>query len=84
MIVTGCQDESVKQVLGLSGLSLRDALDAIVRAAPLYRWQLNDGVVNLLPSSGVPALLNIGIAEFDFSGDNVNLREHRLRMTAQP
>lgn len=47
-----------------SGLSVRDLLDAIVAADPRYKWSVEDGVVNLTPAAGRPALLDVRLAEF--------------------
>jgi hypothetical protein len=54
----------VKQLL-MPGSTLNDLLGAIVLAAPIYRWEINDGVVNLLPVGREPALLSMKIGEFN-------------------
>jgi len=63
--VIACGKEQVKHALNLKSLPVRQVLDAIVLADPEYRWQIKDGVVNLFPSSGWPALLNVRVAEFN-------------------
>jgi hypothetical protein len=40
-------------------------LDEIVTVDPDYVWKVEDGVVNLLPTQGVPDLLTVRIAAFD-------------------
>lgn len=45
--------------------SLRDALDNIVSTAPKHQWQLDDGVINLIPVDDMPPLLNLRIREFN-------------------
>lgn len=46
-------------------LSLREALNTIVSADPANRWEVKDGVVNLIPVYKLPELLNLRIAEFN-------------------
>jgi hypothetical protein len=43
---------------------LRVALDAIVKDDPDYKWEVNDGVVNLLPKNDSDSLLGIGVKSF--------------------
>jgi len=62
--VSNCGEE-VEHTLTPAGSSLRDVLDSIVSVAPLSRWQLEDGVVNLVPVKGEPPLLNLRLAEFN-------------------
>jgi hypothetical protein len=45
------------------GVTLHEAMDALVAANPSYRWQLEDGVVVLMPTSGV-SFLNTKIGKF--------------------
>lgn len=44
---------------------LRDVLEAIAKHDPLDRWTVENGVVNLLPVKGTPALLDTRIGKFD-------------------
>ena|SRR5258708_24652354 len=47
--------------------TLKDALDAVVVAAPTYRWTLSDeGAINLLPVGKLPPLLETEIRYFDW------------------
>lgn len=50
-----------------AGSSLAELLDSLVAAAPQYRWQSENGVINVLPS-GVPPLLNLRLARFRAEG----------------
>jgi hypothetical protein len=50
--------------------SLETALDAIVKADPRYRWEVVDGVVNLLPKDGAESLLGIRVGAFQVSNLN--------------
>ncbi len=45
------------------GGTVQQAMDALVAANPGYRWELKDGVVNLMPRAGAP-LLQTRIATF--------------------
>lgn len=55
----------LRYTLTPSGSSLHDVLEAIIAADPQYRWEVEGGVVNLVPHGGVPAFLNIRIAKFE-------------------
>ena len=54
--------------LASNGGTLREVLEDIVTADPDYRWEVKDGVVNLMPFQRVPDLLTLRISAFD-SGD---------------
>ena len=47
-----------------SDLSVRNILDSIVAADPRYGWSIEGGVINLLPKSDPPPLLDVRLAEF--------------------
>lgn len=47
-----------------SSASLRDALEAIVVADPECKWEVENGVINIVPSNSFPEFLNIRIAQF--------------------
>src|ERR1039458_7755383 len=66
-IMQGCEEPSNSSVRFHEG-TLREFLQAIVRADPDYRWEVKDGVVDLLPAKGVPELLRVRVGAFD-SGD---------------
>ncbi|MBO0720359.1 MAG: hypothetical protein J2P41_06035 [Blastocatellia bacterium] len=44
---------------------LEFALNEIVKANPRYRWELNDGVVNLLPKDATKSIVETKIDKFD-------------------
>lgn len=46
------------------GSTLRDALDSVVIADPRYEWYIDEGAINLVPSSKKPALLDVIIKDF--------------------
>jgi hypothetical protein len=60
--ITACELETYN--LAPVGSTLGDVLDAIVVANPQSRWFNDDGVVNLVPSSNEPTLLDAKIANF--------------------
>jgi hypothetical protein len=55
--------QSVRSQLTPSGSSVRDALDAIVSTDPQYKWQIKDGVINVVSRNEIP-FLELRIAEF--------------------
>lgn len=61
--IGACEQDSLKHIWRPMGSKVRDVLDSIVLADPRYRWEYREGVVNLLPVSGVPALLSVRIGE---------------------
>jgi hypothetical protein len=48
--------------------TLKEVLDSIVKQEPLYRWEIADGVINLVPTKDrdpfIEALLNTRVAHF--------------------
>jgi hypothetical protein len=58
-----CGDQPI-YLLNPSGPTLANALDSIVSASPQYRWFVRRGVVNVLPTSGNPPLLDLRITRF--------------------
>lgn len=50
------------------GSSVRNLLDALVAADLRYRWEVRDGVVNLVPTAGIPPLLEVRLTAFDEDG----------------
>lgn|SRR5262245_33469605 len=62
--ITNCGPESFN--LTPAGSTLGDVLDSIVAANPQYKWHVDDGVVvNLVPASNEPTLLDAAIANFE-------------------
>jgi hypothetical protein len=69
VILCGCEaQESLTAIPVVPGTTLREVLDALVRANPTYRWELDNGVVNLLPAAGEPPLLGVQIPQFHVQG----------------
>lgn len=62
--ILDCNGDYFKQVWSPLNKTLRQALDTIVEVDPRYRWQVVDEVINLLPATGEPALLQTRIKEF--------------------
>ena len=82
MILHGC-DEPAKKVVRYRGNTLQEVLNDIVTADPSYRWEVENGVVNLLPAKGVPNLLNLQIASYD-SGEAWSLATAGAYLLALP
>jgi len=53
----GCSADSQVHLKVKKGITLREAMDAVVASNSDYRWKLLDHVVNLEPKGGVPAIL---------------------------
>lgn len=62
--IFNCQEDTIKHSWKAQGSTLGQVLDAIVAADSRYRWEVSDGVVNLLPASEEPPLLRARINEF--------------------
>ena len=62
--VLGCEGDYFRQLWSPINKTLRQALDTIVETDPGYRWQLVDGVINLVPAEREPALLSTKISKF--------------------
>lgn len=61
--VPSCDSEPV-YTLASTSASLRDTLDTVVATDARYSWEIENGVVNLVPRTGTPAFLNQRITEF--------------------
>jgi hypothetical protein len=46
------------------GSSLHELLDSLTAVVPQYRWQAENGVINVIPAGGVPAFLEVRVARF--------------------
>jgi len=68
-VVEGCQEESARDFPPL-GPTLQDALTAIQRVVPSYRWRMEDSVVNMTPTDGFPLLLRTLLHEFSSKDAN--------------
>lgn len=64
MVTASSCDTESHYTLALSGAPLRDVLDAIVATDARYSWEIENGVINLVPRTGIPAFLNQRITEF--------------------
>lgn len=45
--------------------SLRGVLDAIVATDPLYRWEVTEGAINVIPGNQLPTFLAVRMSRFD-------------------
>jgi len=59
-----CEEDTLLQSWKPLGSPLRRVLDTMVVTDPRYIWKVQDGVVNLLPATGEPALLKTRLNEF--------------------
>jgi|ERR1051326_4478497 hypothetical protein len=62
-----CTDHKISYRRTKGETSFKGALDAVVAAAPKYRWTLSDeGAINVLPAGSLPEFLNTDIPYFDW------------------
>lgn len=45
--------------------SLRGILDSIVATEPRYTWELKEGVINVIPRTGLPRFFGVRVVKFD-------------------
>lgn len=64
--VSGC-DVRVTDNFRPYDRSLRQVLDAIVSADSRYTWELKDDVINMIPSSGLPAFLSFRVSKVELT-----------------
>src|SRR5438128_1422627 len=62
--LSDCQENTVVQKWQPLGATLQDVLDGIAKTDPQYRWDIEDGVVNVLPAGDEPVLLKTHISTF--------------------
>lgn len=62
--VEGCQTVLVRN-FRVTGPTLLDALQSIIKTDPQYRWEVRDDAVDLLPVGPAPPLLSVQIKQFD-------------------
>ena len=69
-VLFGCEAQEPVAIIPIltPDATVRQALDAIVRANPAYRWELDNGAINLLPAAGEPLLLKTRIPRFHAHG----------------
>src|SRR5215207_6690526 len=61
--VPACE-ERVRAWFTPHGAKLRNVLDSVVSTDPEYLWDVEEGVVNLLPRGGEPAFLKLRVPRF--------------------
>jgi hypothetical protein len=62
--VSGCQTNTPAKSWNPQGQPLGQVLNEIVGVDRNYRWEIQDGAINLLPASGEPLLLQTHVGEF--------------------
>jgi len=71
--MTDCSGDLPKGRLQIKqGLTVQQAMDALVAANPGYQWELKGGVVNLVPRGGAP-LLDTRIAKFQMDATGLTM-----------
>jgi hypothetical protein len=50
--------------ISVDNATVKDVMEAIVAAAPAYRWTESDGTINVLPRQNPSSLLNVQISDF--------------------
>jgi hypothetical protein len=61
--VPACE-ERARAVFTSQGATLRNVLDSAVSSDPEYLWDVEEGVVNLLPRGGEPSFLKLRVRQF--------------------
>lgn len=74
---------SLDQERFMAGPGLGDLLQKITTVTPTYQWNIEDGVVNLVPVAGEPVLLNLQLKEFNV-GNAKTLNEATIQLLAKP
>lgn len=62
--ISSCKEENLTRPWKPKDSPLRQVLDLVISADPRYRWEIQEGVVNLLLATGEPPLLGTLINEF--------------------
>ena len=62
-MVVGCQEDP-RRHWNPQGESLAQVLNEMTAVDKSYRWEVQDGVINLLPTAGEPPLLKTQLSEF--------------------
>lgn len=74
-----CVVSEVKPQIQQEYTTLQTALNSIVKQDPWYSWNIDEGVVNLIPTDDEPDLLKIQIKKFHLNGDlNIHLALEKL------
>ena len=67
VVAVSCDASPKKYFVAPQSTSLETLLINLEQTDPNYRWQLDNGVVNLLPRKGMPMLLETPIKKFNVS-----------------
>jgi hypothetical protein len=67
VMVGGCHPNASAKSWNPQGQPLGQVLNEIVRADKNYKWEIQDGAINLLPVGGEPPLLQTYIGEFNIT-----------------
>jgi hypothetical protein len=64
----GCSQGTEGSISVPAGMSLNVALEQVAKTRAMSKWQLQDGVLNLLLAGGPPPLLQVRIPRFEWDG----------------
>ena len=81
--VGGCQGNAPAKSWNPHGQPLSQVLNEIVRADRNYKWETQDGAINLLPVGGEPPLLQTYIGEFNIKTKSSLDALNRLQQRAE-
>lgn len=77
-----CESETRRFFALPAGMALDGALDAVVTIENTSYWVMNNSAINLLPTEGVPSIMQVRIPEFEWdTSDNVSIPIGRLFST---
>jgi hypothetical protein len=65
--IIGCEEDKLKKSWNPQGQPLGKVLNEIVGGDRNYRWETQDGAINLLPTSGEALLLQTRVGEFSIT-----------------
>jgi hypothetical protein len=65
--IVGCHETTLKKDWKAQGQPLAQILNNLVAADRNYRWEVQDGAIDLLPTSGEPMLLQTYISAFNIN-----------------
>lgn len=82
VMIVGCQ-EDVKRQWNPKGEPLGQLLNEMTAVDKSYRWEVQDGAVNLLPTAGEPLLLQTQVGEFKIDTTSSLEALNQLRIRAE-
>jgi hypothetical protein len=68
----GGASEQKKISISVEKGTIRDALDAFIKADERYKWEMADGVINIIPRESQEGILDVVIPNFFISDANID------------